>query len=206
MPKVVNHDARREEVAEATWRVIAKHGVDGATLREIAREAGFTTGVIHHYFRDRGELMAFAYQLIAEQTAERLRETLAGLPAGMPRVRATIEALVPRELKSGRVAALLGFWSSATIDDRHRALNMAFYDRYRGLVREQVEGAIAVGDLPAHLDPDDTADQLVALGEGLFVRTALDPKRFSPERRAQLISSTLAMFAADAAPEEETTP
>jgi AcrR family transcriptional regulator len=203
MPKVVNHDARREEVAEATWRVIAAHGVDGATLREIAREAGFTTGVIHHYFRDRDELMAFAYELIAEQNADKLRDLLRTLPAGMPRVRASVEALVPRELKSGRVASLLGFWSSAVVNDRHRALNLASYGRFRALVREQVEEAIGVGDLPRHLDPDDTADQLIALGEGLFVRAALDPERYSSERRAHLISTSLAMFAADSAPEED---
>ena len=203
MPKVVNHDARREEVAEATWRVIAAHGVDGATLREIAREAGFTTGVIHHYFRNRDELIAFAYELIAEQGHERLSEVLATLPTGMPRVRATIETLVPHEMKSGRVASLLGFWSSAAVSDRHRALNLGFYNRYRAVVRDQVLGAIEVGDLPGHLDADDAADQLITFGEGLFVRSALDPARFTSERRAHLISSMLAMFAADAAPEED---
>ena len=155
MPKVVNHDARREEVAEATWRVIAKHGVDGATLREIAREAGFTTGVIHHYFRDRGELMAFAYELIAEQTAERLTETLADLPAGMPRVRATIEALVPRELKSGRVAALIGFWSSAAVMVGRAVLAAFLFKRRPGeepdpehAVTAATAHPVSVGSLP----------------------------------------------------------
>jgi len=206
MPKVVDHDVRREEVAEATWRVIAANGVEGATLREIAREAGFTTGVIHHYFRNRDELMAFAYELIAEQNATRLTEILASLPPGMPRVRAAVEALVPRELQSGRAASLLGFWSSAVVDERHRALNLASYGRYQALVREQVADAIRVGDLPRHLDPDDVTDQLIALGEGLFVRAALDPERYTAERRAHLVSATLALFAADAAPEEDDTP
>ena len=50
MPKVVDHDERREDVAEAAWRVIGRDGLEGATLREISREAGFTTGVIQHYF------------------------------------------------------------------------------------------------------------------------------------------------------------
>ena len=167
MPKVVDHDTRREEVAEATWRVIAAQGVEGATLREIAREAGFTTGVINHYFRNRDELMAFAYELIAEQNDARLAETLPTLPPGMPRVRAAVEALVPRELRSGRAASLLGFWSSAVVNERHRALNLASYGRYQALVREQVADAVRVGDLPRHLDPEDVADQLIALGEGL---------------------------------------
>ena len=203
MPKVVDHDTRREEVAEATWRVIAAQGVEGATLREIAREAGFTTGVINHYFRNRDELMAFAYELIAEQNDARLTETLPTLPPGMPRVRAAVEALVPRELRSGRAASLLGFWSSAVVNERHRALNLASYGRYQALVREQVEEAVRVGDLPRHLDPEDVADQLIALGEGLFVRTALDPERYTPERRARLISTMLAMLAGDIAPDED---
>ena len=203
MPKVVDHDTRREEVAEATWRVIAAQGVEGATLREIAREAGFTTGVINHYFRNRDELMAFAYELIAEQNDARLSETLPSLPPGMPRVRAAVEALVPRELRSGRAASLLGFWSSAVVNERHRALNLASYGRYQALVREQVADAVRVGDLPRHLDPEDVADQLIALGEGLFVRTALDPERYTPERRARLISTMLAMLAGDIAPDED---
>ncbi len=39
MPKVVDWDARRDEVLAATWRVIARHGLAGTTVRKIAREA-----------------------------------------------------------------------------------------------------------------------------------------------------------------------
>ena len=59
MPRVVNHEERREEIAEAAWRVIEREGLAGADLREIAREAGYTTGVITHYFRNKRELMTF---------------------------------------------------------------------------------------------------------------------------------------------------
>jgi AcrR family transcriptional regulator len=48
MPRVVNHKERREEIVEAAWRVIEREGLAGADLREIAREAGYTTGVITH--------------------------------------------------------------------------------------------------------------------------------------------------------------
>ena len=82
MPKLVDHDLRREEVAEAAWRVIGRDGIEGATLREIAREAGFTTGVIQHYFRDRDELLAFAARLISQQGSARLAEAIADHPAG----------------------------------------------------------------------------------------------------------------------------
>ncbi len=40
MARVADHELKREEVAEAVQRVIARHGIDAATIREIAREAG----------------------------------------------------------------------------------------------------------------------------------------------------------------------
>lgn len=50
MPKIVDHDQRRRELAEAAWKVITEVGIDGATTREIARASGYSTGVLAHYF------------------------------------------------------------------------------------------------------------------------------------------------------------
>ena len=72
MPRVVDHEERREAIAEATWRVIERAGPDGANMREIAREAGYTTGVVTHYFRDKRELMAFAFGLMVDRSMARV--------------------------------------------------------------------------------------------------------------------------------------
>jgi len=129
MPKLVDHDQRREEVAEAAWRVIGRDGLEGATLREIAREAGFTTGVIQHYFRDRDELLAFAASLISEQSAQRLQVAIADHPVGRARLTALLEVLVPANLRAARVAVLLGFWARAATDPRHNGIYLKQYAR-----------------------------------------------------------------------------
>jgi AcrR family transcriptional regulator len=72
MPRVVNHEERREEIAEAAWRVIEREGLAGADLREIAREASHTTGVITHYFRNKRELMTFAFGLLVDRSTARM--------------------------------------------------------------------------------------------------------------------------------------
>ncbi|MGH3177968.1 MAG: TetR/AcrR family transcriptional regulator, partial [Streptosporangiaceae bacterium] len=50
MPKVVDHAARRAELVDAAWRVIAEEGLEAATMRRIAEAAGCTTGRVTHYF------------------------------------------------------------------------------------------------------------------------------------------------------------
>ena len=67
MPKIVDHELRRQELLAATWRVIARTGIVGVTTREIAREAGFSTGVLAHYFADKEDILAAALRLSHQQ-------------------------------------------------------------------------------------------------------------------------------------------
>ena len=57
VPKLVDHDVRRREIAQAVWAVIAERGIEGVTLRCVAAEAGVSVGRIQHYHASREELV-----------------------------------------------------------------------------------------------------------------------------------------------------
>ena len=191
MPKIVDHDERREEVAEAAWRVIGRVGLDGATLREISREAGFTTGVLQHYFRDRDELLAFVAQQISGQAFERVAAALQGHASGKACLRALLEVLVPSNLRQARVSALLSFWARSAVDPRHNAINVRQYDRIRQAFRGQIAAAITLGEISGARDADDLTDHLLAFGDGLCVRSGLEPERFPQTRRSALMDAAV---------------
>ena len=60
MPKEVDHSARRRELADAACRVIARNGLGGTTLADVAEESGWSIGSIRHYFPNKDELIASA--------------------------------------------------------------------------------------------------------------------------------------------------
>ncbi|NUP73233.1 MAG: TetR family transcriptional regulator, partial [Sinomonas sp.] len=62
MPKIVDHDQRRLELVDALWRIVAERGLDGATMREIAAEAGFANGALKPYFPTKDRLLDFAFE------------------------------------------------------------------------------------------------------------------------------------------------
>lgn len=72
MPKIVDHALRRRELAGAVWRVIARDGVAEVSIRSVAAEAGWSSGALRHYFATRGELLAFACELVIAQVTDRL--------------------------------------------------------------------------------------------------------------------------------------
>ena len=57
MVRRTDHNERREAFAAATLRVIMRAGVGGLTVRAVAKEAGFTTGALTHYFRSKDQVL-----------------------------------------------------------------------------------------------------------------------------------------------------
>lgn len=74
MPKIVDHEERKALIAKATWKVIAREGLEGASVRSIAKEANLSLGAVRHYFNTQEELLEFAMQLVEGQVTERIME------------------------------------------------------------------------------------------------------------------------------------
>ena len=100
MPKLVDHEERRKIIAKATWNVIAREGLGGASVRSIAKEANLSLGAVRHYFETQEELLEFAMQLVEEQVTERIMEHLQSpLPPKEQVLNILMELITPEENK-----------------------------------------------------------------------------------------------------------
>jgi AcrR family transcriptional regulator len=67
MPKIVNRDKKRSEIAQKAIAVLAKRGFQATTIQEIADAAGLGKGTIYHYFKTKEEiLLAVSEQMFRE--------------------------------------------------------------------------------------------------------------------------------------------
>ena len=62
MPKIVDHDQRRTEIAAAAARAIDEQGLDKVRLVDVARRASCTTGAVSHYFQDKDAVLGAALE------------------------------------------------------------------------------------------------------------------------------------------------
>ena len=72
MPKIVDHAKRREEIALVACQVVASRGFEQATVARIARAAGYTTGMVAHYYESKQHIILAALRLILVRIEERL--------------------------------------------------------------------------------------------------------------------------------------
>ena len=78
MPKIVDHAQRRDQIAQVACRVVAAHGFEQATIVRIARAAGYTTGMLAHYFDSKQEIILAALRLIMRRMEQRLTQPQPG--------------------------------------------------------------------------------------------------------------------------------
>ena len=94
MPKIVDWDARRDEILAATWRVIARDGIARATIRAIAREADCSRGILAHYFDDKADILGSAMMVSHRRVIDRIDAQTAGR-TGLDALRVTMLEALP---------------------------------------------------------------------------------------------------------------
>src|SRR4051812_18294539 len=113
MPKIVDHEQRREELARAAVRVIGRDGLEGATTRAVALECGWSTGVLKHYFTNKDELLHAALREVERSNVERF-ERAALEATGYEAVTAAVAPILRADTNESRV--WIGFINRASID------------------------------------------------------------------------------------------
>ncbi len=177
MPKRVDHEERRRQIADALLRTAAARGLHATGMREVAAEAGVSLRLVQYYFGTKEELLLAGMQHLAARFGERAMTRIR-------RIKGTDGQASPRDV----IAAVLT--EALPADDERRTfavLNAAYFalsltdpalaiaplvrnsNAVLDVIAAQLRAAQAAGDTPACLDPGAEALGLLAMAHGLGV-------------------------------------
>lgn len=189
MPKIVDHDERRAQVAQVAARLVAEEGVDALTTRNVAEAAGFSTAVVSHYFADKEDLLLATYRHASDHIRERQQAALQAPGRMRERVTRALEALLPVNADAREDwLVLLAFWGKAASSEALAAEQAA-----------RVHSAYArIAELLAE-EPGLTKEQrmnaarsLVVTVQGISTYAAFDTADWSPKRQRQVLRDQIA--------------
>ena len=131
MPKIVDHDKRRDEIALVACRVVAECGFEQTTIARIARQAGYTTGMVAHYFETKQDIIIAALRLMLRRIDERLLRNSEG---ERPQLLALLmETLPVDEERYIECAFWTAFWGQVSADKRLKRINAWVHREYQRL-------------------------------------------------------------------------
>lgn len=185
MPAVVDHDERRDLIAQVTKEIISESGIKGVTIRNVARRAGFSATIISHYFRDKQHMLVFAYESVLRDADERARHVL---DAGGD-LMACFEVLLPfGKANLTDWQAWFGFWGTVTADPALVAVRLEGLEETQRMFRHILECAKATGELPANLDTAFHANRLQMMFNGLASLVLMSPESWPHDAQRDVLA------------------
>ncbi|WP_239494557.1 transcriptional regulator BetI [Roseovarius amoyensis] len=175
MPKVGMEPIRRSALVEATIHEIGERGTLDVTVSQIARRAGMSPALAHHYFGSKEAMFAAAMRHILMLYGAEVRGALIMARTPRGRVEAIIRAsFAPRQFRPEMVSAWLNFYVQAqTSDEARRLLNV-----YQRRLRSNLLHALRQAGLA---EARTLARGLAAMIDGLYIRQALRNDPISAE-------------------------
>lgn len=181
MPKVGAEPTRKAALINATIETVGRSGSLDVTVAQIAREAGMSPALAHHYFGSKGDIFLAAMRHILSRYGEGVRAALKAAPNPQERLRAIVdESLAGGNFDLAAMSAWLNFYALAPTDPQAARLLRVYHRRLRSNLVHALRPLVGKGRALAQ------ADRLAALIDGAYLRAVLDPD-MPPDRARALL-------------------
>ena len=185
MPRVVDHDARRRDIATVALTLLARDGASGLSLRNIAAEMGGSLTLVTHYYANRQELMTDLARQICDGWQSDIDRMDEAHHEPRERLRTFLAWMLPltekgQEEEHARLALLV-----ADSDPDCRAVLVEFDNYLRELLRQRLAGLVPKKRVPV------VADLLRAFTSGIVLDAQLTPELWPAKRQLALLDAML---------------
>jgi AcrR family transcriptional regulator len=178
MPKLVDHELRRREIVDGVWRLIARKGFDGTTMRDLAAEMGLAYGAVNYYFPTKDDVLIASYEHVFKRTQDRFDQKV-GNRRGMAALRLLAGEMMPIG-DDARLEAriLLPFWERCASSERFSAVNLAGLAGVSQLFHQYLDQAADAGETRQELERGPAAKALLTLISGAQALAVLMPEEY----------------------------
>lgn len=191
MPRRVDHAQRRREIVEATLRVVHRVGLDGATTRAIADEAGCTLSVLAHFFGNKDAILVAAQTAVYERMVQRAFRVSGDL-LGLTALQRALEAALPLDEERSVDAAANAAFAAAALTHPDLAEERR---RSRQDIRRVLYGCLTeareLGELRDDVDDAAVVHEFFVLVEGAALSEVLDPAEAGVSPRSLRLATAL---------------
>ncbi|MFV0490387.1 MAG: choline-responsive transcriptional repressor BetI [Pseudorhodobacter sp.] len=167
MPKTGMEPIRRDALMRATIHEIGAQGTLDVTVAQIARRAGMSSALAHHYFGSKEQIFAAAMRHVLTLFGAEVRGALRMTDGPRERIEAIIRAsFAPGQFRADTIAAWLNFYVQALKSDEARRLLTVYQRRLRSNLLHAFR----------QIAPDRAQDLtrgMAAMIDGLYIRQAL---------------------------------
>jgi AcrR family transcriptional regulator len=190
-------DTRRQEIIAAFYRCVNAEGLASASIRKIARQAGVQPSMIHHYFKDRDEMIEHMVNFFSDTIFSDFIEKMRRYKDPETRFFKALEFMYSPGMINEEYS---GFFLECCVEARRnpgvRATLAKTFRRFRQTIIDNIE-EMTIMDRLTKQQKENYASMLIAIHEGLELQWYIDPRAVSPKKAIALTRHVINLIIAD---------
>lgn len=192
MPKLGMEPIRRDALVKAAIAEIGEAGSLDVTVNQIARRAGMSSALAHHYFGSKEQMLVATMRHILGVFGAEVRGALSMARTPEARIEAIVRAsFSSQNFRPATAASWLHFYVQAQTSDQTRRLLSVYHRRLRS--------NLIAGFRPLVPDAATAAETIGALIDGVYLRQVLRPEAMSNDEAIDLVLASVERLIAGAA-------
>lgn len=188
MPRIVDHEQRRQEIAAVVSRLVLKGGAEAVTIRAVAQACGYSTTIVCHYFRNKHEMLSYTQRAAWLRGLERIR---AAGKSGKDLLACLEYALPDTPQRWQDWHCWMAFWGQAPETEGIEADWRESIETSNALFVELVRDAQARGEFDPGEDPAEAATAIQIVLNGIATLVAQVRPDWSPDRQRAMLRKQL---------------
>ena len=177
MPKQVDHAHRRRQIIEALWRITTSGGLERASFRQVAAEAGVSVSLIQHYFGTKDDLLVAALEHLAHGAVSRIQARTARLgahPTERARLAAVFDEFFPDDDQSRETMLLFIVFEAAALSHtglaraEARQMTASLYANVASMLRQAQDHGRASEAIDPELEAVVLVGTLTSVSQGVL--------------------------------------
>ncbi len=191
-------DERRSQIVKALYQCISKHGLQKSTVKRIAQEAGVQSGILHHYFKDRDEIIEEMVDTFVDDISVRYLAEISRCKNPQTRFNRAVDFLFsPYAMSDENTAFFYDCWAEGRRNEKVRRSFTKYYQRFRnGMIRLLTETGKSAGLTSARTK--ELATMIVAIQDGVSLQWDMDPSNINLKNMSRMTKRLIELYLKDA--------
>ncbi len=172
---------RRNQLTRAAYKVVGQKGYYDFTIRDIAREAGLSTGLVHYYFKNKEDLLLNLLKEINKNMLVILNRSISTSDDAREKLNIFMkQAFDLVENEKDYFYIVIDFWTQVNKNDRMKRANIKLFKSYRDEISKILKEGIEQGAF-VKMDIDFTSAVIISIIQGLIIQYVIDNNAFNYE-------------------------
>jgi AcrR family transcriptional regulator len=170
MPKIVDKKKKAEAISDAALKVFRKHGYDKTRMVDIAQMAGMGKGTLYEYFKDKADILRFAFDQYFSVFSEGVLKAMKEKTKPSEKILSLIDFALQHAAEwEDHCAVYVDYFGAARTEQGKRFSLSGIYAEMKDILENLIKEAQLAGEIDEQFDPGAVAELLLSIYDGIIL-------------------------------------